>query len=186
MLECSDRRHWSVSRITEDDDVCSASSLSVGTASGFTMSDFRLVVGEGRSRLVTSRLTVVTVSLRQLTVSRSLFDPLDFKSLLAISTNGCQNRVAFGGKFIEERGLQWYEYSMFFPEISHPSLHRLRLRRHAQPLCPGPGRQGLQAIGPDHQAACRGHRGRPSRPARPAQQFHCVLLDEAKLSDQRQ
>ena len=71
-------------------------------------------------------------------------------------------------------------------EHSHSPLHRLRLRRHAQPFRARPRRQGVQAVGPDHQAPRRGHRGRPPRPARPAQQFHGVLLDEADTSQQRQ
>ena len=46
-------------------------------------------------------------------------------------------------------GLTWYEWHrVHHDQTPHAAVHRLRLRRHAQPLCARPGRQGLQAVRP--------------------------------------
>ena len=70
--------------------------------------------------------------------------------------------------------------------LSSSTFHCLCLRRHSQPLRARPW-AARYSIGhaPIIKLARRRHRGRPSRPARPAQQFHGVLLDEAKLPRQR-
>ena len=55
-----------------------------------------------------------------------------------------------------EIGLTWWEWSRFPTKpLSHPSLHRLRIRGHAQPFRPRPRRQGLQAERARHQAPAR-------------------------------
>ncbi len=53
-----------------------------------------------------------------------------------------------------ENEAAWYEYTRYYaPTDAHAADHRLRLRRHPQPLRPRPRRQGLQADRAHHQAA---------------------------------
>ena len=76
-------------------------------------------------------------------------------------------------------GLHWFEYRSTFRARLRTALDRLRLRRHAQPLCARPRRQGLQQHAPVIKLPRRRDRGRPPRAPGSAEQLDGVLLDEA-------
>ena len=75
-----------------------------------------------------------------------------------------EHRVAYR-HITAAAGLKWYEYSMFFTDtISHPAIHRIRIRRHAQSFRAGPRRKGRSSShAPIIKLASRSHRRRLPR-----------------------
>ena len=80
----------------------------------------------------------------------------------------------------------WCEWHQFAEDDRTPSVDRVRVRGDAQPLCAGPGRQGVQAVGAGDQAAGGGDGGRSSGAARGAELVDRVLLAQAGQPQQGQ
>ena len=81
-----------------------------------------------------------------------------------------EDRKVFGGQTYKEVGKPWYEYGQIPADRqATPLLDRVCVCGDAQSFCARPGREGVQAVGTDHQAAGERHRGRSPRPPRPPQ-----------------